>query len=155
MVPDFSLENEYTLGIIIGLLSAILYALRNIFLKKVATGQSGVVLMLYQLLVIILFLWPVWIFHSEGLTLDLLLADWQALLFLSVFTTALAHTLLVVCIKFFNVNTMSILTTTGPLFGSIFGYWLLSEVPSGRTLIGGAIISVVVVLESIRHFAKK
>ncbi|MEM6642910.1 MAG: DMT family transporter [Bacteroidota bacterium] len=154
MVPSFSLEDKYTLGIVIGLISAVVYAVRNILVKKISYGQSGVTLMLYQLVVVLLLFWPL-LLSDPTFSFGKVIANWEALLFLSVFTTAVAHTLLVICIKQFNVTTLSTLTTTGPIFGSIFGYFLLDEVPSCRTMIGGAVILLVVVLESIRHFSRK
>jgi drug/metabolite transporter (DMT)-like permease len=54
LTPEFNLQNNYTLGIIFGLISSVFYALRNILLKQKIATYKGSVLMFYQMLYFIL-----------------------------------------------------------------------------------------------------
>lgn len=52
IVPEVSLENDVTLGILVGILSAVLYAFRNLCHRKYFSHYSGSLAMAYQTLVI-------------------------------------------------------------------------------------------------------
>ncbi|WP_421872622.1 DMT family transporter [Marinoscillum sp.] len=153
LVPELSFDNQYTLGIAVGILSAFFYSFRNIILKKQISGQSGMTLMFYQLLVIALIGWPMlWI---ESPSWQEIALNWKALLFLGLFTTATGHTLFTFSFKHFSVSTVSILSALTPLVGIFYGYLFLQEVPGERTLIGGALILSTVILESIATIRRK
>lgn len=46
--PDFNIENAQVKGLLLGILSAICYALRNLILKDHAKNYHGTTLMIYQ-----------------------------------------------------------------------------------------------------------
>lgn len=153
LVPELSFSNEYTLGVSMGLVSALFYSLRNILLKKNISEHSGITLMYYQLVVLSLLLWPV-IFIFDLTWSDELFADWEAILMLGLFTTALGHTLFVLSFRHFTISTVSIMSSFTPLMGTAVGYILLDEVPAGKTMIGGGLICLTVLYESIRSVRK-
>jgi len=153
LAPELSFENEHTLGIAIGVFSALCYSIRNILMKKRVAQQSGITLMFYQLLFISLFLWPVLFgFEFEPAQLS---TDWEALLILGLFTTATGHTLLVLSFKHFTVSTVSVISALTPLLGTLLGFLVLNEVPAGRTYIGGSLIFLTVVTESLKSIFQK
>lgn len=152
LVPELTLENEYTVGILIGVISAFCYSFRNILLKKQIAGQSGMSLMFYQLLVISVLGWPMlWI---GEVTPTNIVMNWKGLLILGLFTTATGHTLFTFSFKHFSVSTVSILSALTPLLGTFYGYLFLSEVPAGKTMIGGALIFSTVIAESYKSIKK-
>ncbi len=148
--PEFNLENNHTKGVLFGLISAVFYAIRNILMKKKAADYHGSMLMFYQMVIITLVLWPVlFIFEVKPST-----NDWQALLVLALVTTSIGHTLFVMSFKNFSISTASIMSSVQPIYGIIFGFLLLNEIPSGNTLIGGFLILTTVVIESINSRKK-
>lgn len=153
LAPEFSVKNDFTLGIIIGIFSAVTYSIRNILLKKQISDQSGVTLMFYQLLIITALFWPVFFFFDfeKG---QLISASWQPLLILGLFTTAAGHTLFVLSFRYFSISTVSIISALTPLLGTIIGFVVLSEVPADRTYIGGLLILVTVIIASARTVSK-
>ena len=52
LTPEFSLENSMIRGVLLGLISALCYAIRIVILKKQVTNYHGSMLMLYQTFVI-------------------------------------------------------------------------------------------------------
>lgn len=153
LVPELNLENDYTLGIVMGIVSALFYSIRNILLKKSVGDHSGITLMFYQLLIISLVLWPVLLFFEFDTQQDII-GHWKTLLILGLFTTALGHTLFVLSFKHFSISTVSIISSLTPLLGTLLGYIFLNEVPTGRTYIGGSLIFFTVVAESINTTRK-
>lgn len=154
LVPELTLDNGYTMGIIFGILSAIFYSVRNIMLKKRIAEHSGIALMFYQLLIVTILLWPV-LFIYDFQWVPGVFGHWKALLVLGLFTTAAGHTLFVLSFRHFTISTVSIISSITPLLGSFLGFIFLDEVPAGRTIIGGLLIFLTVIVESIRSAREK
>ena len=53
-------------------------------------------------------------------------------------------------LQFFSASTASIISSLQPIFGIIIAYIFVKEVPSTNTYIGGALILLTVILESLR-----
>jgi len=62
------------------------------------------------------------------------------LLVLGVLCTALAHTLFIDALARVSAHTASIVAGLEPVYGIALAFLLLGEVPSARTLFGGALI---------------
>lgn len=146
LAPEFSTDNDYFLAILIGLVSALCYALRNLLVKTKIKDYNGSVVMWYQVLVIAVMLIPAYfIFETEGFVSQLPYIGILALV-----TTALGHTLFLFSLKKFSVTTASLMSSVQPIFGIILGVIFLSEIPGWRTVLGGSLILVSVVVESMR-----
>jgi drug/metabolite transporter (DMT)-like permease len=150
LAPEFNLESNLTKGVLSGLLSSVFYALRNIMIKQKIAQYSGSMLMFYQLVIVSLVLWPVLFFFEAQPTSE----DWMALLTLALLTTAVGHTLFVMSFKNFSISTASIMSSVQPVYGVLFGLFLLSEIPSKNTLIGGFLILTTVIIESVQSHKK-
>ena len=146
LTPEFTLENNYTKGVLFGLISSIFYALRNILLKKKIAHYQGSMLMFYQMVIITLVLWPAFFFFEMSPRTN----DWGALVILALVTTAIGHTLFVMSFKNFSISTASIISSIQPIYAIIFGFLLLNEIPAERTIIGGVLILSTVVIESFQ-----
>lgn len=146
LVPNFDLADSSTIAVGIGLFSALLYSLRNIILKKRVGDYNGSSLMTWQMGVIALLLAPFFLSDEVGnIPRDL---PW--ILTLAVVTTAMGHTLFLMCFRHFSITSISILSSVQPIYGIILGAIFLGEVPSLTTLIGGILILSAVVIESYR-----
>lgn len=150
LVPGFDIDNEVTQGILFGLLSALAYSFRNLLLKLNASQHSGITLMFMQVLGLSVLLSPVFFNEDIELHASAVLSDWQLLAVLGLFTTAIGHTLFVVSFRHFTITAISILSTLTPLIGIVLGYLFLDEIPEGNVWLGGALISISVLVESLK-----
>lgn len=150
LTPEFNLENNYTLGVLMGLISSVLYALRNIFTKKHLYHLNASKVMFYQMISVIIVLFPVLNTYQIVPTSE----QWMALATLAFITTAVGHTLFVNSFKHFSISTVSIMSSIQPIYGIFFGMLFLHEIPSPKTIIGGILILSTVVIESIQSGKK-
>lgn len=146
---DLQLESDHTKGILVGLVSAVFYAIRNLILKKQVTKYNGSMLMLYQVIIVTLALSPLFFFIDQSPKPT----EWQALILLALLTTTIGHTLFLKSFKNFSVTSASIIGSIQPIYGIILGIIFLNEIPNPNTIIGGALILISVVIESI-HSSK-
>ena len=91
MAPSFDVDNSYTIGILFGLLSSILYTFRNILISVPAKRYDSSALMVVQIIAMVAIMIPFMGFYDyTGLT-----DQWGWIFLLALFTTALGHTLFV------------------------------------------------------------
>lgn len=146
LVPNFDLGDEMTLGVALGIFSALTYAIRNILLKKPAEHYGGIELMMVQTFIISLLLVPVACTYSHS---DLS-TDWAALICLGILTTAIGHSLFISTFKHFTISKISILSSMQPVFGITLAFIFLQEHPSFKTILGGFLIVTLVIVEGFR-----
>lgn len=151
LAPSFDTESDYFLAILIGLLSALCFAIRNLLVKTKIGSYNGSVVMWYQTLVIAIMLIPAYfIFDAEGFVKELPYIGMLALI-----TTALGHTMFLFSIKRFSVTAASLMGSVQPIYGIILGIIFLNEIPGWRTVLGGSLILFSVVVESLRASRNK
>ena len=150
LIPEFDLDNSITMGVAVGVFSGFMYVVRNLLLKMNISELSGSTVMYYQLWIIAILLSPVLLYFNDQQVVSLAFDQWEALLILAVVTTATAHTLFVVSLDNFSVTTVSIISNATPLFGILLGFLFLGQVPDQRAYIGGGIIMLSVMIESVR-----
>lgn len=146
LAPEFSLQNSYVEAIIFGVISAFLYALRNIISKKLISRYTGTSIMFYQLAVLTVVLLPA-IFFMDTSNIS---SQFPYIIALGLLTTAIGHTMLVSSFKHFSVSTASIISSTQPIFGIILAFIFLNEMPTLNTFLGGSLILATVIIESVR-----
>lgn len=149
--PNFDLKDSNTLAILMGLISAISYSLRNIILKLKVEKYQGTTLMVYQTATIGILMMPALFFIPA----DQILGQWEGLLALGVITTAIGHSLFLMTFKHFSITTVSILSSVQPIYGIVLGAIFLQEIPRATTLFGGLLILSSVVIESFRASKKQ
>ena len=148
LVPDLDFSNSYTKAVILGIISALCYSLRNIIMKTKVASYNGSVLMWYQLVVVSIFLLPfLFIMDNSGIK-----DQWLPTLTLALLTTAVGHTMFLMSFKRFSITTASIISSIQPVYGIIIGMIFLREIPVLTTIIGGILILTSVVIESIRAY---
>lgn len=146
LAPSFDFQNNMTQGLLIGLVSALAWAIRNLLLKSKIASFNSSMLMFYQLGIAMVLLLPMlWVYQGETISPQL-----PYLVFLGLVTTAIGHTLFINSFNHFSVSTASIMASTQPIYGIIVAMIFLGEIPSSRSLIGGAFILLTVVIESSR-----
>lgn len=146
LTPDLDFKNSYVQGILIGLFSALCYAIRILIFKQYVDSYNGTVLMLFQTVVISVLLFPTLFFMD----LSAFQSQLPYILILAVVTTATGHSLMLHALKFFSATTASIISSLQPVFGILLAFIFLNEIPVQNTYIGGAIILFAVLIESIK-----
>lgn len=144
--PTFDFKNGQTLAVAIGVLSAVLYSLRNIILKNRVGEYNGSSLMCFQMGIIGIALAPFFLSSELVEVPDQL--PW--IFTLAILTTAIGHTLFLNCFKYFSITTISILSSIQPIYGILLGAIFLKEFPNLMTIFGGLLILSAVVIESLR-----
>lgn len=146
MMPEISLSNSVTQGVLLGVLSGVFFMARNLITRKFAQDYSSATLMFWQSVVAGVVLIPV-VFASPAVEYDsrsiLLLGV------LGVFFTALPHTLFSASFQNLSAKTVSILATLLPFYGAVFGYLIYQEQITGRILFGGSIVFICIIFETV------
>ncbi|MEW4923792.1 DMT family transporter [Algibacter sp. 2305UL17-15] len=146
LAPELNLENSHFKGVVWGVISAVLFSLRNIILKRGSAGYNGIMVMMYQLLIVTVFLLPVlYFFDTSNIK-----TQYPYIIMLALVATAIGHSLFINSLKHFTVSSASIILSTQPIFGIILAYIFLNEIPTSNTFIGGTLIISTVIIESVR-----
>jgi len=146
ITPDIRPSNPIAIGVMWGLISAGLFSVRNILVRKKLSHISGSLAMCYQMLVTCVLLVPL-ATPAAGLLQDNRLI---LLVVLGIFFTALPHVLIVASLRNLTATTFSLIACLHPLYSILLAMAVLSEFPSARVLGGGAIIISMAVYESVR-----
>lgn len=151
LVPSVSLNNDITLGALLGVMSALFYALRNLMNKKYIHIYSGTFIMMQQMLIVSILLIPsLLLFPLQPGNDDII---W--LLVLGIGTTGIGHTLFVRSLKHFKTSTASIITSLQPIYGIILAIIFLGEKINLQIITGGGIIFITVLLKSLQEYVKE
>lgn len=151
MMPGFDLNNEITQGIISGVLSAFLFAMRNILTRKYFTHYPARHALFYQSIVVAIVLFP---FMDVSLT-DVSHWQWGQLLILGIFFTALPHTLFAHSLLHLKAKSASLIACMQVVYATIFAALVLQEIPELTTVIGGLIVLGAAMYESYASAKRK
>lgn len=148
MTPEISLSNKTTQAILLGIISGVFFMCRNLMTRKYVRDYSSSFLMMWQMMVIGVFLLPVVFFSGP---VDYSFKTIGLLVLLGIFFTAFPHTLFSASFKNLKAKTVGILATMLPLYGAFFGYLIHKETIDFRTAVGGAMILGCVIIETFRN----
>lgn len=135
LVPEFTLANRDTLGVALGLISAIFYAMIPIVHKKLK-DVPFLIRMFYQFFIAFLgFLmtlpWSRWDLESK---------DWLGLIYLGVGATLVAHSLWSYVATRLDGKTAGLIYYSYIPFSVFISYWFLAEKLELKNIIGGIMI---------------
>ena len=145
-VPEFSLDNTVSLGIAVGMLSALSYAVLTLINKRTVVRIGGTLTAFYEQATAAVLLLPFALSTRAQPTLP----DLALLLFLGVVTTALAHTLFISSLKSLSAQLAGVCSSLETVYGILFAFLLLGEVPSMREILGAAVILCTVIAAQLR-----
>ena len=138
LVPTFSLTDSTTLGVIWGVVAGATFAGLSVSNRWLRRSYSSVTISFSQDLVAALVLLPAFVIVHP--TNPIVLRQVLLLVVLGVLCTAVAHTLFIEGMRDISAQLASLTGSIEPIWGIVIALVLLNEVPSGRTLVGGAII---------------
>ena len=145
-IPEFSLENNMSAGIFVGMVSALAYAVLTLMNKAFTDRYSGSLTAFYEQTVAALVLLP-FVLRTE---IDLSRSDLCLILFLGVVTTAIAHTLFISSLKDIPAWLAGICSSLETVYGIVFAILLLGEIPSSREIVGAIIIVTAVAAAQLK-----
>lgn len=146
MVDDFSLSSGTLIGVLLGVSSALLVSLRNIWSKCLVREYAAPTVLLWQMIFGALFLSPLLLFATVTATLS----DLWLLLLLAVIT-AFAHSTVLRSTACIGARSTAVIMMVQPLYAIIIAIPVLGEVPSLRVIVGGLIVLSAAVFETLRH----
>jgi drug/metabolite transporter (DMT)-like permease len=149
LVPSFDPGDASLRGLAWGVLSGLTFGLLAVRSRALAQTHSPLDVALWQNVFAALALLPVaWLGRD---TLPAPSARDVALIFvLGLACTALAHTMFIASLRRLSAHTASVVAALEPLYGIALALALLHEVPTARTLFGGALIVLAAVLATRR-----
>lgn len=136
VIPAFDFADNVTRGVFWGLLSGLSFAVLSLLNRIHVRRYPPMVVTFYQCLAAAVASAP-FAFASVP---AVLLKDFFPLVLLGVVCTALAHGLFIAALKHIRAHAAAVITGLEPVYGIILAFVLLGEVPTGRTVPGGAII---------------
>lgn len=152
LVPELTLENNTTLGVIIGSFSGVCYAVRNVMHKHYFSHYKGTQAMFYQTGVVAIMLSPFLTqnpFEINGLWENGQLGELGLLLILSIIFTALPHSFIANCFKHLSAKTAGLISCMQPVYGIFLAVLLLNQWPDSTVYIGGGCIVFAAIFETI------
>ncbi|MGZ3673841.1 MAG: DMT family transporter, partial [Ktedonobacterales bacterium] len=147
LVPSPSLRNGDTVGVLWGLLAGATFAVLSVMNRLLGRDYPSIAISLYQDGTAALVLMPVLLVVHPAT-----LFTWRTQLLLALLglvCTALAHTLFIEGLRSVTAQLASLIASLEPVWGILFALLLLQEVPTGRTLLGGAIILFATLLPAL------
>jgi drug/metabolite transporter (DMT)-like permease len=136
IAPSFSLSDTYFVGMLLGVLSAILYAIRNIMCRQILDTHGAPNVMFYHCVVVSLALSPLLLFRPFIVSAEAI----NLLLVFGIVFTAFAHTMWVANFKYFKATTTGIMACLAPVIGALAAMPMLEEPLNLNLLIGGTLI---------------
>lgn len=146
LMPEFSFDNSITRGVLIGLFSALLYAIRNLLTKKYLPAVPAMTTLFYQMLSSLGILSLVIFASSQTLSIPSE-KDLLELFMLAIVFTIGGHGLMTYCLKLFSASTVGIVSSLQVGFSSLMAFLILGEIPDRNVYIGALIILSIAVYE--------
>ena len=146
-VPEFSMENQVTVGIVWGMISSFTYAIITLANRYFSKKYIGRVVCLYEQGTAAIVLLP---------AAFLVPAVWRpqdiaGVLVIGFVCTAFAYSLYVSAQKGVRAQTAGIISGMETVYGIVYALIFLSEVPSGREILGGVVILGVALMASLKE----
>lgn len=145
-IPEFSMENNTTVGIIWGMLCSFTYAVMTLANRYFSARYKGRIICLYEQGTAAVVLLP---------ALFIVKTSWRAqdiagVAFVGFICTAFAYSPYVSAQKNVRAQTAGIISGMETVYGIVYALLFLGEIPSGRELVGGAVILGVAMYSSLK-----
>ena len=147
MVYPSRFGGQILAGTLWGTLAGFTFAILSLLNRKWVREYSPVVIALYQNGAAALVLLPMLVWNEVRIDANQL----GLLALLGVICTALSHALFIRGLTFVRAQLASVIACLEPVYGIIFAFYLLQEIPSAGTLIGGAFILLATVAATVQR----
>lgn len=145
-IPEFSMANDTTIGIIWGMICSLTYAILTLANRYFSARYAARTICLYEQGSAAVVLLP---------ALFLVETTWRAqdiagVAFVGFICTAFAHSLYVSAQKSVKAQTAGIVSGMETVYGIVYALLFLGEIPTIRELVGGAVILSVAMYSSLK-----
>lgn len=123
-------------GVLWGTLSGFTFAILSLLNRKWVRKYPPVVIAFYQNAAAALLLLPMMVLVDVTINA----VQVGLLAFLGIFCTALSHALFIRGLTFLRAQLASVIACLEPVYGIVLAFFLLHEIPSPSTLVGGTMI---------------
>lgn len=145
-VPEFSMENNTTVGIIWGMLCSFTYAVMTLANRYFSARYAGRIICMYEQGTAALVLFPAFFLVRTSWRVQ----DIAGVAFVGFICTAFAYSLYVSAQKNVKAQTAGIISGMETVYGIVYALLFLGEIPSVRELVGGAVILGVAMYSSLK-----
>ena len=144
-IPEFSMANHTTIGIIWGMLSSFTYAILTLANRYFSARYAARTVCLYEQGSAAVLLPALFLVEASWR-----IQDAAGVAFVGFVCTAFAHSLYVSAQKSVRAQTAGIVSGMETVYGIVYALLFLGEIPSIRELVGGAVILSVAMYSSLR-----
>ncbi|MCI8665839.1 MAG: EamA family transporter [Dorea sp.] len=145
-IPEFSMANNTTIGIIWGMICSLTYAVLTLANRYFSARYAARTICLYEQGSAALVLLPALFLVDTTWRVQ----DFAGVAFVGFVCTAFAHSLYVAAQKSVKAQTAGIVSGMETVYGIVYALLFLGEIPSVRELIGGAVILSVAMYSSLK-----
>ncbi len=145
-IPEFSMENQVTIGIAWGMLSSLTYAIITLANRYFSGKYQGRIVSLYEQGTAAIVLLPMLFFVKATWRLQ----DIVGVALIGCICTAFAYSLYISAQKKVKAQTAGLISGMETVYGILYAFILLGEVPTLREVIGGLVILSVGLYSSLK-----
>lgn len=145
-VPEFSLQNRTTIGILWGMICSLTYAVLSLFNRYLAANYAPRTICLYEQGTAAIVLLPAFFLVKTSWSMHNLLG----IAAIGFICTAFAHSLYVSAQRRVSAQTAGIISGMETVYGIIYALIFLGEIPTVREIVGGVIILGVALVSSLK-----
>jgi drug/metabolite transporter (DMT)-like permease len=146
LTPSWNWGDRVVQGVLWGVASGATFALLSLLNRKLVGRHGSWTLVLYQDLFAAAALLPFVVPDAINISFT----DALLLLVLGIPCTALSHALFVSGLQGVSTRTASVIACLEPVYGTLLAVVLLDDIPSLRTIVGGAIVLGVALHATVR-----
>lgn len=146
VTPAFDLGDQLTQGLLWGILSGLAYAVFSLVTRSAVRTLPAITVAFYQQIFAGLASLPL-VWTTLGAATG---RDWTLLVVLGVIFTGMAQWLMTSSLRHLSVQTYSVLLGLEPVYAIVLAWFILGEIPQGRTVLGGMVICGTVLWASLR-----
>ena len=145
-IPEFSMENQVTVGIIWGMISSLTYAVITLANRYFSGKYQGRIVSLYEQGTAAIVLLPALFFVKATWRVQ----DVIGVALIGCICTAFAYSLYISAQKKVKAQTAGLISGMETVYGILYAFVLLGEVPTVREIIGGVVILSVGLYSSLK-----
>ena len=145
-IPEFSMENQVTIGIVWGMLSSLTYAIITLANRYFSGKYQGRIVSLYEQGTAAVVLLPTLFFVKTTWRVQ----DMVGVALIGCICTAFAYSLYISAQKKVKAQTAGLISGMETVYGILYALILLGEIPTIREILGGVVILGVGLYSSLK-----
>ncbi len=145
-IPEFTLDNQMTIGIMWGMISSLAYAVLSLFNRYLSKEYEGMKICVYEQGTASVLLLPTLFFIQTTIGVT----DALGIIAIGLFCTAFAYSIYVSVQKDIKAQTLGLISGMETVYGILYAFILLYEIPSTREIVGAIVILGVSLYSSLK-----